>query len=179
MLHTSQNTSSKQLPHSSRKPLGEVTSPALICGAVGAVLTVILALLGSYEGLDTRLKDYYMSEPFYMRDSSAWHPVWDWILVLLLTFGVSFAVLDTDKKWRRIMIILLASTVVIFTSPVMMLWDVFWSPLMAFVGIAWSWICSFIYTCQHTMPCELPQPIENNVKIKTDTRTISSENTQP
>jgi hypothetical protein len=142
------------------KPLGEVMLPALICGAVGAVLTIILALIGRYGDLDLGLKEYYMGEPFYMSESSSggWHPAWDWILVLALTFGVSFAVLDTDKQWRRVMIILLFSVVVILSSPVLMLWDVFWSPMTVFVGVLWSWMCAFIYSCQHTMPCELLLP---------------------
>ncbi len=148
---------SDQQTSSKPKPLGEVLTPALICGAVGAVLTIILALIGRYGGLDLSLKEYYMGEPFYMPESSSggWHPAWDWFLVLILTFGISFAVLDTDKQWRRVMIILLFSVVVILSSPVLMLWDVFWSPVTVFIGVLWSWMCAYIYSCQHTMPCEL------------------------
>lgn len=135
-------------------------TPALICGAVGAVLTIILALIGRYTGLDLSLKEYYMGEPFYMPESSSggWHPAWDWLLVTVLTFGVSFAVLDTDKQWRRVMLILLFSVVVVVSSPVLMLWDVFWSPVTVFIGVFWSWMCAYIYSCQHTMPCELLLP---------------------
>ncbi len=148
---------SDQQTSSKPKPLGEVLTPALICGAVGAVLTIILALIGRYGGLDLSLKEYYMGEPFYMPESSSsgLHPAWDWLLVTLLTFGISFAVLDTDKQWRRVMIILFFSVVVILASPVLMLWDVFWSPVTVFVGVFWSWMCAYIYSCQHTMPCEL------------------------
>jgi hypothetical protein len=158
----SEHISEQSLPQtaSKSKPLGEVLTPALICGAVGAVLTIILALIGRYAGLDLSLKEYYMGEPFYMPESSSggWHPAWDWLLVTVLTFGVSFAVLDTDKQWRRVMIILLFSVLVIISSPVLMLWDVFWSPVTVFIGVFWSWMCAYIYSCQHTMPCELLLP---------------------
>ncbi len=158
MEPTSQHTAAIQEPHTANKPLGEVAMPGLICGSVGAILTIILSLAGRYNGLALSLKEFYMAEPFYMTEASSLHFGWDWLFVLLLTFGVSFAVLDTDKKWRRLMIILLASVVVIFSSPVLMLWDVFWSPVIVFVGLIWSWICAFIYSCQHTMPCELLLP---------------------
>ena len=168
---------SKQLPHQNppdSKPLGEVRTPALICGTVGAVLTIILALIGSYSGLDLSLKEYFQGKPFYLPESStggsggsgSWHPTWDWLLVMLLTFGVSFAVLDTDKRWRRVMIILLLSVVVILCSPVLMLWGVFWSPITVFVGVLWSWICAFIYSCQHTMPCAIWLPSKLKVAKK-------------
>ena len=154
------------------KPLGEVMTTALTCGVIGAVLTIILALIGWYDGLDSSLKEYYMAEPFYMPEPvwTAWYSVWDMMMVVVLTFGVSFAVLDTDKKWRRVMIILLLSVVVILASPVLMLWDVFWSPVTVFVGVLWSWICAFIYSCQHTMPCELllPTPLLQDKKVEPD-----------
>jgi len=150
------------------KPLGEVMLPAFICGVVGAVLTIILALIGRYADLDLSLKEYYMGEPFYMPESSSagWHPAWDWFLVIVLTFGVSYSVLDTDKQWRRVMIILLFAVVVILSSPVLMLWDVFWSPITVFIGVLWSWMCAFIYSCQHTMPCELLLPSKLKAEMK-------------
>lgn len=137
------------------KPAGEVMNPALICGAVGAVLTIILSLVNRYDGIDTALKSFYMSDPFYMVESNGIHKAWDWLLVVVLSFGISFAVLDIDKVWRRVMIILLGSVVILLSSPVLMLWDVFWSPVTVFIGVFWSWMCSFIYSCQHVMPCEL------------------------
>ena len=151
-------------PYTAAKPVGEVMLPAVICGVVGTVLTVILSVIGRYEGVDLGLKEYYMGEPFYMKESSGWHEGWNWLLVVLLTFGVSFAVLDTDRKWRRVMVILLASVVILMSSPVLMLWEVFWSPVMIYVGVLWSWICAFIYSCQHTMPCELFVPVRSEVK---------------
>lgn len=160
--HRSDQTDSSNVVKTT-KPEGEVLRPALICGAVGAVLTIILSVIGRYDGLGLALKEYYMGEPFYMTDSSGWHMGWDLVLVMILTFGVSFAVLDTDKKWRRVMMILLLSVVVLMSSPVLMLWDVFWSPLMVFVGVLWSWICAFIYSCQHIMPCELLLPTNSKV----------------
>jgi hypothetical protein len=154
------------------KPLGDVLMPALICGTVGAVLTIILALIGIYGTLDLSLKEYYMAKPFYMPEPSLSisSPVWSWLLVVALTFGISFAVLDTDKQWCRVMMILLLSLVVILASPVLMLWEVFWSPVTVFVGVLWSWICAFIYSCQHTMPCEflVPSKLKVELKEKTD-----------
>ncbi len=143
-----------------RRPLGELVVPAIICGAVGAVLTIILGLVGRYVSIDLTLKEYYMGEPFYLREWSAGgvHAGWDWLLAVVFTFGVSFAVLDTDKIWRRVMLILLFSVVLLMASPVLMLWDVFWSPVLVFVGVLWSWMCAFIYSCQHVMPCELLLP---------------------
>ncbi|MGJ8656756.1 MAG: hypothetical protein ACSHX6_09910 [Akkermansiaceae bacterium] len=166
MQSTSEHISEQQgvvAPVKPDKPEGEVMLPALICGAVGAVLTIILSVIDRYEGVGLALKEYYMGEPFYMAESSGWHVAWDWVLVLLFTFGISFAVLDTDKKWRRVMMILLLSAVVILSSPVLMLWDVFWSPMTVFVGVLWSWICAFIYSCQHRMPCEMLVPMKVKV----------------
>lgn len=157
--HIAENSAQATLSETSKpiKPEGEVLTPALICGAVGAVLTITLSLIGRYASLDLTLQEYYMAAPFYMPEPNpeGWHPLWDWVLVIALSFGVSFAVLDTDKKWRRLMIILMFSVVIIFASPVLMLWDVFWSPITVFIGVLWSWICAFIYSCQHTMPCEI------------------------
>jgi len=143
------------------KPLGEVMLPMVICGFVGVVFTVFLSVIGIYDGIDEALKKYYMAKPFYMVEYSEWSEVWDWLLVVLLSFGISFTVLDTDKRWRRIVIIVLFSVVVLLTSPVLMLCDVFWSPVILFVGMFWSWIFAFVYSCQHTMPCELLIPKVN------------------
>lgn len=165
------------------KPLGEVALPVFTCGFVGAVFTITLAILGWYDGLNVDLKAYYMGAPFYMPETSVTLPFfWDVLLIVFLSFGVSYAVLDIDREWRRVLVLLLLSVVVIFSSPVLMLWNVFWSPLMVFVGVLWSWMCAFIYSCQHTMPCELllenemqvvPQPQEkeeNEVIVETEER---------
>jgi hypothetical protein len=138
------------------KPQGEVVLPAFTCGFIGALLTITLSILGWHDGLNVDLKAYYIGPPFYMPETSlTLHFFWEVMIVVLLSFGVSYAVLDIDRKWRRVMVFLLLSVVVIFSSPVLMLWDVFWSPVMVFVGVLWSWMCAFIYSCQHIMPCEL------------------------
>lgn len=158
MKSTSEHISDEVSSSLTAKAAGELMLPTVICGVVGCVLTIILSVIGRYEGIDLWLQEYYTGEPFYMAESGGWNEGWNWVLVLVLTFGVSFTVLDTDMKWRRVMIILLACVVILLSSPVLMLWDVFWSPVMVFVGVLWSWICAFIYSCQHTMPCELLLP---------------------
>ena len=165
MEPTSEHQSEIQTNKTPAKPLGEVLVPMLICGVVGFVLTIILSVIGMYDGLNISLKEYYMGEPFYMPESSGWDVAWDWLIVVVLTFGVSYAVLDTDKSWRRVMLILLTAVVVILSSPALMLWDVFWSPVTVFVGVLWSWICAFTYSSQHTMPCELLVPPKQGEEI--------------
>lgn len=142
------------------KPKGEVVIPALVCGMVGIVLTTILSLIGRYKGIDQILKESYLAEPFRMEDSYTLHGAWNWFFVLLLSFGISFSVLDSDKIWRRVMLFLLALVVTMMASPVFMMWDIFWSPVMVVVGLLWSWFCAFIYSVQHAMPCELSVPVK-------------------
>jgi len=146
------------------KPKGDLVIPALICGFVGIVLTTILSLINRYKGVDQMLKEKYIAEPFLMKESIALHNAWNWLLVLIVCYGISFAVLDSDKIWRRVMLFFLALVIVVMGSPVLMLWDVFWSPMMVLVGLIWSWVCAFIYSVQHIMPCELLAPPSKKIK---------------
>ncbi len=185
--HISNQYQDTALAKQQAKPLGEVMVPAVMCGAAGAVLTIILAVIGWYDGMNADLKAYFMAKPFYMQANSVkdWTSTLDIVLAMFLCLGISFAVLDTDKQWRRVMLILLLFVVVIFSSPVLMLWDVFWSPVTVLIGVLWSWICAYIYSCQHRMPCEnigeikiqsLPLPIPEAVKEAEDP---SNEKYQP
>ena len=140
------------------KPKGEVLIPALICGSVGTVLTTILFLINRYKSFDLSLKLKYETEPFLIQECTNLHGVWNWLLVLIVCFGISFAVLDSDRIWRRVTLFFLSLVIMIMASPVLMMWEVFWSPCMVVVGLLWSWFCAFIYSVQHTMPCELLAP---------------------
>jgi len=148
------------------KPQGEVMIPALVCGSVGIVLATILSLINRFKSPDQLLKEKYMAEPFLMPDVPMLHGGWNLILVLIVCFGISFAVLDSDKIWRRVMLFFLALVIVVMGSPVLMMWDVFWSPCMLVVGLLWSWFCAFIYSLQHTMPCELLVPTKKIKRAK-------------
>jgi len=139
----------------SAKQQGELGMATFVCGFIGALLTITLSILGWYKELDAGLRSLYQAEPFYLQDVSGWSRVWDWILVAVLGFAVAYAVLDTDRPWKRVMMLLMASVLVVFTSPVLVLWDVFWSPVTVFVGLIWSWLCAFIYSIQHVMPCQI------------------------
>jgi len=145
-------------PKTEPKPKGEVLIPALICGSVGTVLTTILSLINNYRGFDLSLKLKYEAEPFFIQECTNLHGAWNWMLVLVVCFGIAFAVLDSDKVWRRITLFFLSAVIIVMASPVLMLWEVFWSPCMVVVGLLWSWFCAFIYSVQHTMPCELLAP---------------------
>ncbi len=148
-------------------PAGEVVIPALLCGAVGTVFSSILYLVGIYDGLGQALQDKYVGEPYLMQGDYALHDGWNFILLVVMCFGISFAVLDSDMVWRRVMLFLLAIVVVVLCSPVMMMWDIFWSPVMVIIGLLWSWFCAFIYSVQHIMPCErlVPMRVAQPVKL--------------
>lgn len=148
------------------KPAGEVIIPALLCGAAGTVLSAILYLIGRYKGLDQMLKDKYVAEPYHMQGDYTLHDGWNLILLVLMCFGISFAVLDIDKAWRRVVLFLLALVVIMLCSPVMMMWDIFWSPVMVLGGLLWSWLCAFIYSVQHTMPCERFVPVRRMEAVR-------------
>ena len=148
------------------KPLGHVSIPALICGSVAALMSIALSLLNYYDSLILIVKETYQAKPFYLESIEPWHQSWDWVFAVILASLVTYVVLDSAGKGKRIIFGVFSIILTIMFSPLLMLWGIFWFPITAIVAVVFAWFFAFIYSSLHIMPCELGMKMKRNKKPK-------------
>jgi len=167
----------------SSKPIGQLGVPAMLCGIAGAVLGIVLDAIGIFTELGETLKASYQEKPFQMGDATQWSSAWDWLLAIVLSIGVAYAVLDSKGNWRRVLILVFVLVLISLTSPVLVLWEIFWVPVLLIFAVVWSWLGAFVYAGQHQMPCDFvtvavaeaqPEPSEAPVEFEATAPVVQS-----
>ena len=138
-----------------------VGSLALLYGALGFVVAAVLSLVG----LLGRGDQYILSllhVPVFQGEVT--NVIGLPVLALVtgfICFGVAFAVLDSPRAWRRV---ILGFTVIVLVAalvPTFAVWNIYFPPLMSLIGVFWAWFSSMMYANHHCMPCDqvLVQPV--------------------
>jgi len=117
--------------------------------AVGLVLRVSGLLLDTEKALLMR----YQEAGFPLEASG--QPWWSVLVLLVLTYGLSFLLLEVPGLTRRFLLAATFLVLLVAASPVVALWGVFWSPVVALLCAGWSAFCSAMWARHHPMPCEI------------------------
>ena len=140
---------SDSTPHSAhRHPLTVAAVVGSFSVAIGLVIRVSGVLTGAEEGLLAR----YQEAGFSLQATG--QPWWGIVVLMLLTYGLAWLLLEVPGLSRRVMLAFTALILVAAASPVAALWGVFWSPMLAVVCGGWSAFCASLWAWHHPMPCE-------------------------
>ena len=117
--------------------------------AVGLVVRVSGVLLDAEKALLVR----YQEAGFPIEASG--QPWWAVLVLLLLTYGLAFLLLEVPGLVRRLLLAATFLVLVAAASPVIALWGVFWSPVVALLCAGWSAFCATMWARHHPVPCEI------------------------
>ncbi len=141
--------------HHSQDPPGKIAGPGFLFGLVGMLLASGLHLLGLFGRLNSQLDEVFATGPLGQIDLQRLPVSVEMMVASVLAMGLSYAVLDSARAWRRVILgislLILIGTMV----PVFALWGLLYSPFLTFTAVLWSWFCSKMYTMHHIMPCEI------------------------
>ncbi|MBK1790471.1 hypothetical protein [Persicirhabdus sediminis] len=141
--------------HHSQDPPGKIAGPGFLFGLVGMLLASGLHLLGLFGRLNSQLDEVFATGPLGQIDLQRLPVSVEMMVASVLAMGLSYAVLDSARAWRRVLLgitlIILIGTMV----PVFALWGILYSPFLTLTAVLWSWFCSKMYTMYHIMPCEI------------------------
>lgn len=143
---------------------GHPLTVALVVGSFAVAVGLVVRVSGILQGAESGLLQRYQKLGFPIEASE--QPWWSIGVLLLLTYGLAFVILEIPGTGRRAMV---AGTFLVLmgaASPVVALWGVFWSPMVAVLSGGWSAFCATLWAQHHPMPCEF-------VEIPRDGKVIS------
>lgn len=137
---------------------GRVDSSALLCGALGLLVSGVLYRIGLLGKGDLKILNL-LSQPVF-GDTVPSHlstPVL-FLLTGLFCLGLAFAVLDSPGVWRRLVLGLTLLILVVAMVPTLAVWNIYFPPVVSLVGVFWTWFASMMYASHHQMPCDRITP---------------------
>lgn len=147
---------------------GRVDGPGLLYGGVGVVLAVTLQLVGLFKRGDAWLKGV-LAGPLFGGEVSVDLSMSAMVCILVvLCFGLAFAMLDSAGTWRRVVLGVTLLVLVLAMVPAFGVWGVYFSPFPPVVGVFWSWFCTLMYVNHHRMSCDVvnsKQEIRNSEPV--------------
>lgn len=134
------------------KGVGRVAMPALVFALLSVVLVTGFERIGLLDALAGWLRDGYARLGF-----ASLRPLGFAVVIALVAPGslaLAWAVLESPRLWRRLVLGVGALGVTAGWSPVLALlgYDFPLAPVL--LGIGWAWFCATTYAQQHQMPCE-------------------------
>ena len=135
---------------------------AAVVGSLAMAVGLVLRVSGILLEVEKALAERYREAGFPVEASS--QPWWAILLLLGLTYGLTYLLLEVPGLARRLLLSLSFLVVVAVASPVVALWGVFWSPAIAIFSAGWGAFCAILWAHHHPMPCEIVgQPREGKV----------------
>jgi hypothetical protein len=84
-------------------------------------------------------------------------PEWAvWLAVVLLAFGLTFAILNVAGTWRRVVLWITTMALVAAWAPVLSLAARAPDVAAPLIAVIWSGVCALVYAGNHRMPCDEP-----------------------
>ena len=125
---------------------------AAVVGSFAIAVGLVVRVSGILLGAENNLLELYQNAGFPLdADGQPW---WAILVLLVLTYGLTFLLLEVPGLSRRLLISVSFVVLMVSASPVLALWGVFWSPVVASLCVGWSAICVIFWACRHPMPCE-------------------------
>lgn len=134
---------------------GRVDGPALLCGAVGLIVAVVMFWVGLLGKGDLRILNLLHQPVFRGGEPDILSTAALVVLTVLFCFGLAFALLDSPGTWRRVVLGFTVLVLVVAMVPTLAVWNVYFPPMMTLVGVFWTWFGSMIYVSHHQMPCDV------------------------
>lgn len=131
---------------------GHPLTVAAVVGSFSVAGGLVLRVSGLLQEAEAKLLARYQSAGFALEEGV--QPWWSIFLLLALTYGLAFLVLEVPGAIRRLLVAATVLVLVAAASPVAALWGVFWSPLGALLCGGWGAFCAILWARQHPMPCE-------------------------
>ncbi len=125
---------------------------AAVVGSFAMAVGLVVRVSGILLGAENALLEFYRNAGFPLDVNG--QPWWAILVLLVLTYGLTFLLLEVPGLSRRLLIATSFLVLMASASPVAALWGVFWSPVVAVLCAGWSAICVILWTCRHPMPCE-------------------------
>lgn len=143
---------------------GHPFTAAAVVGSFALAVVVLLRVAGVFDGTDGSIRDSYLEGGFNVPVGSV-QPWWDFLLVMVVIYGLVWLMFETPGTARRVLILLTSLVLLWAASPVMALWGSFWSPLGVMLGSGWAGFCAILWARTHPMPCELPEPVVEKPEV--------------
>lgn len=142
------------------KPPGSIALPALTCALSGSILAACLEGMSYLDKATAALTTFWQNEPFFLVDGVVIAREWGWVFATVASLAVGYFTLASSALWQRVLVGVMALTVVLGFAPSLVLWGVLWVPFAALFAVLWTWVCALLYAGQHTMPGALV-PVPN------------------
>lgn len=126
---------------------------AVVVGSFAMAVGLVLRVSGVLLDVEHALLARYQEAGFPIEANG--QPWWAILLLLGLTYGLSYLLLEVPGLPRRLLLSVSFMVLVAAASPVAALWGVFWSPVVAILSAAWSAFCAILWARHHPMPCEI------------------------
>ena len=137
------------------RPEGHVLVPAAVIGSLSILLAVGLSALRILDRADLAIGSL-MSQGKPARFPKAL-PEWAvWLAVVLLAFGLTFAILNVAGTWRRVVLWITTMALVAAWAPVLSLAARAPDVAAPLIAVIWSGVCALVYAGNHRMPCDEP-----------------------
>jgi len=127
---------------------GHVALPALAISGLSVVLVVGLELLGVLQRLNSLIAQA-VSRDGAETFSKALPSSWIWISVVILSFGMAYAILGTPGQLGRWLLWLSAALLVAGWAPVLSLAAHRPDVAAPWIATVWSGICSLVYASRY------------------------------
>ena len=137
-----------------KKTMGTIWLPTLLCASCGSLLAIVLTLLGLLMPWKVAFQQFVVDGKFYDGESHFVQAEVEWVVCVVLSLALCASLLDSAGILRRLFILLAASTLLIGACFSMALWGMTFSPVAVLIAVVVSSICAVVYASQHTMPCE-------------------------
>lgn len=138
---------------------GRVHTSALLCGAVGLLVSGAMYWVGLLGKGDSRIFETLRQPVFRGAVPSELSVPVLFLVTTLFCFGLAFAVLDSPGVWRRVVLGLTLLVLVIAMVPTLAVWNIYFPPMMSLVGVFWTWFAGMMYASHHQMPCDDRSPV--------------------
>jgi len=160
-----------------KKTMGTIWLPTLLCTSCGSLLAVVLTLLGLLKPWKAAFQEFVVDANFFDGESHLVQAEVEWVVCVVLSLALCTSLLDSVGILRRVFILLAASTLLIGACFSMALWGMTISPVAVLVAVVVSSICAIFYASQHTMPCDQSAVIvpQDNAEITEPNSEIAEE----
>jgi hypothetical protein len=135
------------------RPDGHVLVPAAIIGSLSTLLVVGLSALRILDRADLAIAKWMsQGKPTdFPKDLPEWAV---WLAVVLLAFGLAFAILSVAGTWRRVVLWLTTAALVAAWAPVLSLAAHAPDTAAPLIAAIWSGVCALVYAGNHQMACD-------------------------
>jgi len=138
-------TSSKQ------KSPGKLGLATWLCGFSGAMLAIVLDLLGLFANLREKCLVWFIDAELLSGEPEQIRELFEYGLVIVVCLFVALFLLDSVGAWKKAFICICLLVLLVGAVASCAAWNLFLSPLMIGSAILAVIVCSFFYSSQHDM----------------------------